>query len=147
MKVFISHAYKDEPLVKKLTAKLENAGFEVWDATRDVRAGEEWSEQVDHALEDSDAMVAILSADALRSSWVRHEIEYALGEPGYRRRLIPVLVGDSQELSKEDVPWILRHLNMIDMDEHDEESGISKIVQVLSDNAVTDSHPASPPTS
>ena len=147
MKVFISHAYKDDSFVKRLESGLETAGFEVWDATRDVRADEEWSEQVLQALKDSEAMVVILTADALRSSWVRNEIDYALGEPGYRKRLIPVLVGDSQELSPKDVPWILRRLQMIDMGEHDEESGINQIVKALTENAVTDSHPASPPVS
>jgi hypothetical protein len=31
MKVFISHAHTDEPLVKKVAAVLEDIGLEVWD--------------------------------------------------------------------------------------------------------------------
>ena len=132
MKVFISHAYTDEPFIKKVVAGLEKVGLEVWDATREILPGDNWADKVARALEESEAMVVLLTPDALRSSWVRWEIQYALGEQSYRNRLIPVLVGDPEELLKEDVPWILRRLHMIDMDEYaEEEEGINQIARVL----------------
>ena len=132
MKVFINHAHTDEPLVKKVVTVLEEAGLEVWDDTREIMPGNHWTDKVAQALQESEAMVVLLIPDALRSSWVRRDIEYALGEQGYRERLIPVLVGDPQELPKEDVPWILRHLQMIKLAEHDkEEEGIRQIAQTL----------------
>ena len=77
-------------------------------------------------------MVVLLTLDALRSSWVHWEIQYALDEQSYRNRLIPVLVGDPKELPKEDVPWILRRLQMVNMGDYDEEEeGISQIAQAL----------------
>ena len=121
MKVFISHAHTDESLVKKVVTVLEDAGLEVWDDTREIMPGDNWADKVAQALQESEAMVVLLTPDALRSSWVRRDIEYALGEQNYRKRLIPVLVGDLQELSKEDVPWILRHLRMIKLAEHTKE--------------------------
>lgn len=139
MKVFISHAYTDEPLVKKVAAGLEEVGLEVWDATRDVLPGADWTKEVARALKESKAMVVLLTADALRSSWVRREIEYALSEKNYRKRLIPVLVGDPEELPKEDIPWILRHLQMIDMGEYEEEEGIKQIAQAILENDITSS--------
>ncbi len=144
MKVFISHAYTDEPLVKKIVASLEEVGLEVWDATRDVLHEANWADEVARALEESKAMVVLLTADALRSSWVRREIEYALGEQNYRERLIPVLASDLGELKKEDIPWILRRLHIIDMGEYaKEEEGISQIAQTLLENDVTSSPPPS----
>ena len=132
MKVFISHAHTDEPLVKKIAAVLEDAGLEVWDDTREIMPGDNWADKVARALEESEAMVVILTPDALRSSWVRRDIDYALGEQGYRKRLIPVLVGDPKEFSKEEVPWILRHLRMIKLAEHAKaEEGIRQIAQAL----------------
>jgi hypothetical protein len=132
MKVFISHAHTDKPLVKKVAAVLKDAGLEVWDDTREIRPGDNWADKVAQVLQESEAMVVLLTPDALRSSWVRRDIEYALGEPSYRKRVIPVLVGDPKELSKEDVPWILRHLRMIKLTEHvKEEEGIKQIAQAL----------------
>ena len=132
MKVFISHAYMDEPFVRKVAAGLEKVGLEVWDATREILPGDNWAAKVARALEESEAMVVLLTPDALRSNWVSWEIQYALGEQRYRNRLISVIVGDPEELPKEDIPWILRHLQMIDMSEYDEEEeGINQIAQTL----------------
>ena len=132
MKVFISHAYTDEPFVRKVAAGLEKVGLEVWDATREILPGDNWAAKVARALEESEAMVVLLTPDALRSNWVSWEIQYALGEQSYRNRLISVIVGDPEELPKEDIPWILRRLQMIDMSEYDEEEeGINQIAQAI----------------
>lgn len=144
MKVFISHAYTDEPFVRKITAGLEKAGLDVWDATPEILSEDTLTKSIAQALKESEAMVVLLTADALRSSWVRREIEYALGEQNYRKRLVPVLVGNPEELPKENIPWILRHLPMIDMSEYDEEEkGIKQIVQAILENDIT----SPPPTS
>ena len=132
MKVFISHAYTDEPFVRKVAAGLEKVGLEVWDATREILPGDNWAAKVARALEESEAMVVLFTPDALRSNWVSWEIQYALGELSYRNRLISVIVGDPEELPKEDIPWILRCLQMIDMSEYDEEEeGINQIAQAI----------------
>ena len=132
MKVFISHVYTDDPFARKVAAGLEGVGLEVWDATREILPGDNWADRVAQALKESEAMVVLLTPDALRSSSVRWEIEYALGEQNYRNRLIPVLIGDPEDIPKENVPWILRRLQMIDMNEYvEEEEGINQIAQAL----------------
>jgi len=132
MKVFISHAHTDEPLVRKVAAVLEDAGLEVWDDTREIMPGDNWADKVVQALQESDAMVVFLTPDAMRSRWVRRDIEYALGEQSYRKRVISVLVGDPQVFPREEVPWILQHLRMIKLAEHaNEEEGIRQIAQAL----------------
>ena len=68
-------------------------------------------------------MVILLTPDGLRSRWGRRDIEYALGEQSYRKRVIPVLIGEPQEFPREEVPWILRHLRMIKLAEHAREEG------------------------
>ena len=132
MKVFISYAHSDEALVRKIVKILERAGLEVWDDTREILPGDNWAEQVAKALKESEAMVVLLTPEATRSRWVRREIEYALGEERYSKRLIPVLVGDPADFPQEAIPWILWRLQMIKLSEHDkEEEGIRQIVQTL----------------
>ena len=131
MKVFISYAHSDAALAKKIVATLAAAGLEVWD-DREILPGDNWAEQVAQALKESEAMVVLLTPEATRSRWVRHEIEYALGEARYSKRLIPVLVGDPADFSQEDIPWILWRFQMIKLTEYDkEEEGIRQIAQVL----------------
>ena len=127
MKVFISHAHSDEQFAQKVTVILEQAGLEVWDVTREVMPGDNWAAIMSQALRESQAMVVLLTAHAMRSKWVRSEIEYALGEIRFRSRLIPVVVGDPEALKKEDVPWVFRHMKTIRLTDHaNEEEGSRK---------------------
>jgi hypothetical protein len=47
MKVFISDAHTDAPLVKKVAAGLKEAGLEVWDDTREIMPGDNWADKVE----------------------------------------------------------------------------------------------------
>ena len=136
MKVFISHAHSDEQLAQKVAAILQEAGLEVWDAMREIMPGDNWAQHVSNALQESEAMVVLLTPDAVQSEWVRREmrwnIEYALGEVRFRSRLIPVVAGDPDVLYTESVPWILRHQKMVDLTEHEnEEEGIREVARTL----------------
>ena len=136
MKVFISHAETDDTLARKIADTLSEAGLEVWDDAREIMPGDNWGEKVSQALQESDAMVVLLTPDAVGSRWVRREIEYALGEKRYSRRLIPVVVGDPDRIPPEDMPWILGHLRVIELPTHaKEEEGIREIAEALLDVA------------
>ena len=136
MKVFISHTHSDQRLAHKIAAILEQAGLEVWDASREILPGDNWAQEVSNALQESEAMVILLTPDAVRSEWVRREmrwnIAYALGEVRFRSRLIPVVAGDPDILNTEGVPWILRHQKMVDLTQHEnEEEGIREVARTL----------------
>ena len=135
MKVFISHAHSDERLAHKVAAILEQAGLEVWDAKREIMPGDNWAQEVSNALQESEAMVVLLTPDAVQSQWMRWEmrweIEYALTKKRFRS-LIPVVAGDPSVLDTEDVPWILRRQKMINLTEHEnEEDGIREVARTL----------------
>ena len=131
MKVFISHAAKDIALARKVATVLTKAGLEVWDDQK-IMPGENWAERVAEALRESEAMVVLLTPDALQSNWVRHDIEYALSEKRYRKRLIPVLVSSvSEESAQEQIPWILHRLNMLKLADENKEESLEQIAQVL----------------
>jgi len=113
MKVFLSYAYKDEFLAKRITSALLKNGLDVWNAETEILPGDNFAEKISDALKNSDAMVALISPESLKSKNVQWEIEYALGDKSYSNRVIPVLVGSEESLSSESIPWILRRLQMI----------------------------------
>ena len=131
MKVFLSHAHSDERLAERVSRILEDAGLQVWDATREIMPGDNWAATLGDALQESQAMVVLVTPDAMRSKWVRWEIEYALGQTRFRERLVPVFVGDPDDLEKEDVPWILRRLKVINLTDGNEEDGIREVARTL----------------
>jgi len=129
MKVFISHSNQDNLLARKIARVLQKEGLEVWDE-QNILPGDNWAGKVAEALDESQAMVVLLTPDALASEWVRREIEYALGKENYTKRVVPVVVG---QLSEESLPWILRRLNMIRLAEPArEDEDIQRIADVLS---------------
>ena len=110
MKVFISHAHTDGALVAQITEALQRSGLEVWDADREILPGDNWAGEVARALDESQAMVVLLTPDAANSPWVKREIEYALGAKNYANRLFPVVVGDPEGFPAGELPWIARRL-------------------------------------
>ena len=108
MKVFISHSGSDEKWADLLRQYLPKEGIEVWDPSSEIAPGENWGLKYGKGLENSDAMVVLLSPDSAKSDWVKHEIEYALGSPRFRDRLVTVLVRPTA-----DIPWILERQQLI----------------------------------
>ncbi|MFW6162148.1 MAG: toll/interleukin-1 receptor domain-containing protein [Planctomycetota bacterium] len=107
MKVFLSYSAADKDLATDLISRLRAEGFEVGQ-DEEVGPGDNWALAIGKALEESDAMIVLLSPDAAKSEWVEREIEYALTSPRYKNRLLPVLVKPTRR-----IPWILRKLPLI----------------------------------
>lgn len=131
MKVFISAAYADKDLAQRIAAGLAEAGFEIFHDEQ-LLPGEDWAGKIAQALRDCEAMVVVLTEEALRSTNVRREIEYALSDKTYKNRLIPVVIGSLDNLPEENLPWILHHLRMIKLPKHGKQAkGIQQIAQAL----------------
>ncbi len=110
MRVFISYAAADRPVAKDFAERFRTEGFEVVSEEDEIRAGANFALELGNALARADAMVVILSPDALKSRWVMRDIEYALTNKRFKDRLIPVVARPTR-----DVPWILKELQMVDL--------------------------------
>jgi hypothetical protein len=131
MKVFISHASTDAKLAKRVADVLRESGFQVWDDT-EILPGENWAAKLAEALQESDAMVVLLTPDSLRSPNVSYEVGYALGQENYKGRLIPVIAAPSEQVPKESIPWVLYKFQMIHLpDQEKDEEGLKRIAEVL----------------
>lgn len=125
MKVFISHSHTDSALAARISKALRDDGLEVWDPAADVLPGDNWAEKVAQALKESQAMVVLLTPAAADSPYVRRDMEYALGAKRYSNRLIPVAVGAREHLPADSIPWIVRHMPWVELE--DNESGFPEV--------------------
>lgn len=81
-------------------------------------------------------MVVLMTEDALNSPWVRREMEYALGAKRYSNRLIPVAVGDRESIPAHDVPWIVRRLPWVELEDRGQvPAGVERIVDAIRSHA------------
>lgn len=137
MKVFISHAYADAELARRVAEVLEASGFQTWDESR-ILPGDNWGEKIGEALRESEAMVVLLTPNSLHYSHVSHEISYALGDTAYKDRLIPVIAAPPGQLPEGEIPWVLRldrfHTIRLPDKDQDEES-LKKIAHALQEPA------------
>jgi hypothetical protein len=134
MKVFISHAFADKDLAQQVADVLRASGFQVWDESQ-VLPGDNWGEKLAEALQDSDAMVVLLTRNSLQSPNVSYEIGYALGKKAYKDRVVPVIVGSPKQLPRDKIPWVLNRFHVIDLAETGSEEGLRRIAQVLQEAA------------
>ena len=104
-RVFLSYARGDRESARRIADRLRQAGLEVWDPEREILPGSEWTSELQTALDSADALVALISPEAMATSLVTWEIEYALGAKRMRGRLIPVFLRRTNQ-----APWILKHL-------------------------------------
>src|SRR5215831_15656091 len=88
-RVFISYARKDgAATAQRLSELLCEAGCEVWLDTTNIRGGASWSKEIEGALNNCDALVAVLTPASYVSEICRAEQMWALDEG---KLVIPVL--------------------------------------------------------
>jgi len=96
--IFISYTHNDRARIAPLASYLGRLGLQVWMDTKDLLAGESIIDAVSKAIEKSDLYVVALSPEAIKSQWVRHELNTALTLETTRGRpkVLPVLVAHTQ---------------------------------------------------
>lgn len=134
LKVFISHAYADADLARRIADVLQASGFQTWEDSQ-ILPGDNWGEKLGEALRESNAMVVLLTPDSLHSRNINYDISYALSNIDYKNRLIPVIAAPPEQLPKEEIPWILNKFHMIHLPDEDEEESLKKIAQALREPA------------
>lgn len=132
MKVFLSYSQSDQALANRLTHSLKASGLDVWDIRDEIFPGDNWAEKTSQALQESEAMIVLLSDESLHNTTVRREVEYGLGNKNYRGRLIPVLIDGARLEENEDFPWILHNFSSIDLTQYSrQEEGFRQVAQSL----------------
>ncbi len=100
--LFISYSHADAIHLTNFVDKLKNSGFkdhgedkDIWIDASGIEGGEEWREEIDKALEESFAVVILLTTNSVKSTFVLYEWAWALGN---NVRVIPILVEEISDL-------------------------------------------------
>lgn len=73
--LFISYACEDSAVAERLAAALRQAGHQVW-WDRQLAGGAQFSNEIETALQRSDAVLVLWSERSIASPWVRDEAAY-----------------------------------------------------------------------
>src|SRR4030095_4280179 len=89
--IFLSYAREDRACAVRLAHLLEAAGHDVW-WDRRLDGGEEFSAEIEAALDKSDVVLVAWSQESVKSRWVRDEASVGCE----RGRLVPVSIDGSK---------------------------------------------------
>jgi TIR domain len=87
--VFISYCTGDHFFAELARLKLESADIPVWVDKANLRAGDDWRQEIDRGISDSFAIVVALSAESVQSPYVTYEWASAIGK---NKPVVPVLL-------------------------------------------------------
>ncbi|MFL6736988.1 MAG: TIR domain-containing protein [Sphingomonas sp.] len=87
-RVFLSYAREDAQAAKKLADAIAEAGHDVW-WDRHIQGGSRFTNEIDRALKEAEAVVVLWSPASVQSAWVQDEA----AEGRDSARLVPVALG------------------------------------------------------
>jgi len=103
--IFVSYSSKDRPFVRRFIKDLDSEYLDFWiDFERILPAAPAWYQEIQAALETSDAMLLIASSNSMKSKEVSAEWNYFLENNR------PILV---LEYDKADIPYRLKPIQRI----------------------------------
>jgi hypothetical protein len=86
---FISHSKIDGDFAELLQLKLEKEGFLAWIDTDRLGPGVDWRQEIDDAIRDAPAVIAVMSPEARESEYVTYEWAFAWG---CGKQIIPLML-------------------------------------------------------
>jgi WD40 repeat protein len=124
--LFISYSRKDIDAAHKLAEAFKGQDLDFWIDWEGIPPTVDWQKEIEKGIEEADIFLFLLSPDSCKSNVCRQEIEHA-AQNG--KRLIPVVVRD---VSAEESPQALRHLNWIFLRESDDfETPFRKLITAI----------------
>src|SRR5262245_32448583 len=130
-RVFISYSRKDMAFADKLEAALRARGFEVLIDREEIYAFEDWWTRIEALIGGADAVVFVLSPEAVKSDVAVKEVAYAAS---LNKRRAPVVYRRVEDSA---VPEALRRLNFIFFDNPSQfEANADKLAEALQTDIV-----------
>jgi WD40 repeat protein len=124
--VFISHSRKDKGFVRHLAEMLEKSDRRAWVDVESITPTAEFWPEVYSGIEETDALIFVISPDSVRSEDCKEELAHAVE---HNKRLVPIVF---REVDDEEVPGSLRSLQWIFFGDGDEfESSFQELVDAL----------------
>jgi len=109
--IFLSHSDKDRRFATELVSVLRNHGLPVWYSRTNIRGAQQWHDEIGSALKRCDWFVVVLSPHSVKSIWVKRELLFALQQPHYVDKIVPIMF---QQCDYEKLSWTLSIFQFVD---------------------------------
>src|SRR5580698_6471639 len=89
--VFVSHSSADRAMAERIAGCLREHGVPTFYSPVDLVGAQQWQNEILGALRRCDWFLVLLSPDAINSMWVKRETAFALSDPRYENRIVPLM--------------------------------------------------------
>ncbi len=113
MSIFISYSRRDADFVRRLHLALEARQRDTWVDWEGIPPSAEWMREIEAAIDAAEAVVFVISPDAVASAVCLRELAHAEAQ---NKRLLPVVCRDTDAAA---VPLALARLNWVRFDDRD----------------------------
>jgi TIR domain/SIR2-like domain len=98
LKIFISHSHRDKEAVDLIAENLASAGHSIWIDRQQLQPGDSISSKIQEGLERADAIIFVISSNALRSEWVQREFVTVVLQQisKQQQRIIPIRLDECE---------------------------------------------------
>lgn len=103
--IFISYSHINKDIARRLSKRLERMGMDYFLDEKDIGWGSPISQEVSRALGDCVALIVIVSASSLKSTWVPFEIGQAMSA---NKKILPLITDPAL-----DVPAYISNLSYV----------------------------------
>lgn len=96
--IFLSHNNADKSFARRLTSDLRAAGVRVWFDEAELKIGDSLFEKIQQAIDETEYLGVILSANSVRSRWVQREVHMAMDQEVDEGsvKVLPLLIQDCE---------------------------------------------------
>jgi len=124
--IFLSHSNLNRKFANSLVNVLQSHGLPVWYSHHYIEGAQQWHDEIGSALKRCDWFIIILSPASVKSLWVKRELLFALQQPHYVDRIVPLLykLCDYEKLS-----WTLSLFQFVDFTKS-HETGFRKLLNI-----------------
>jgi hypothetical protein len=104
-KVFLSYAWEDRDLARRIAEALQGNGIETWWAEWEIRAGDSLRQKIDEGLTNCTDFLVLLTPQSINKAWVNQEMDAGLVRKiESQARFIAI----RKDLSPSELPPLLR---------------------------------------
>jgi HEAT repeat protein len=123
--VFVAYKHEEKPFVDALIRQVQEAGFQVWVDMEQLRAGENWREEINIAIKDSFAVIVIITPDAKISEYVTYEWAFAQGA---NIKVIPIMLRETFKMHPQ--LELLQYLDFTDQSRYPWDKLIQRLSEI-----------------
>ncbi len=136
-KIFITYSSKDQQVARTICTALENRGLACWISSRNVKAGQNFQEQIVRAIRAARVMVLVFTANANNSNEIKKELALAS-----QNNLVVIPVRIEDVAPNEAFAYEFATRQWIDLFE-DWEKSMAELVELIA--AILNDHPPADP--